>query len=206
MARRSRSARRRANASSSAARASATASSPCSQRARSSCRPASSPLARRQLGVDGADLAGQQPAARLRQVGLDAAQLLGGARLAAQRRELRADLALQQIGAFQVAAHLAELELGALAPPLERAQSGGLLDLVAPVLRLAGEERLDLALTDDRVQLLAQTDLRHEFHDVREPAAGLVDEVLGRAVASDAPHDAHLGGGQRQRCRRHCRR
>ena len=117
-----------------------------------------------------ADVAAQQPATRLREVGLDAAQLLGGAGLAAQRRELRADLALQQIGALEVAAHLAQLELGALAAALVGAQPGGLLDLAAPVLRLAGQERLDLALADDRVQLLAEPHLRHELDDVGEPA------------------------------------
>ena len=80
------------------------------------------------------------------------------------------DLALQQQGALEVAAHLAELELGALAAALVRAQSGGLLDLAAAVLGLAGQERLDLALADDGVQFLAQADLRQELDDVREPA------------------------------------
>jgi hypothetical protein len=95
----------------------------------------------------------------------------GGVRLAAQRRELRPDLALQQVGAFEIAPHLAQLELGALAAALERAQAGGLLDLAPPVFRLAGEETLDLALADDRVQLLAEADLGHELDDVGEPAA-----------------------------------
>ena len=109
------------------------------------------------------------------------------------------DLALQQQGALEVAAHLAELELGALAAALVRAETGGLLDLAAPVLRLAGQERLDLALADDGVQLLAQADLGQQLDDVGEPAGGLVDGVLRRAVARHAAHHADLGRGQRQR-------
>ena len=60
---------------------------------------------------------------------LDGAHLLGGGGLAAQRRELRADLALQKQGALQVAPHLAQLELRALAAALVGAKTGGLLDL-----------------------------------------------------------------------------
>ena len=102
-------------------------------------------------------------------------------------------------GALEVAPHLAELELGALAAALVGAQPGGLLDLAAPVLRLAGQERLDLALADDGVQLLAQADLGHQLDDVREPAGRLVDGVLRGAVARHAAHDADLGRRQRQR-------
>ena len=74
------------------------------------------------------ELAGQQPTARLGELALDGAQLLGGVRLAAQRRQLRGELALHQFDALEIAAHFAQLQLGALAAPLVAPQAGGLLD------------------------------------------------------------------------------
>ena len=170
-------------------------------------------VVRRALGVDGGELvtpglqvgverehvAGQQPPACLGDLALHGAHLLGRRGLAAQRCELRAHLALQQQGALEVPPHLSQLQLRALTTPLVRAQPGGLLDLAAPVLGLARQERLDLALADDGVQFLAQADLGQQFDDVREPAGGLVDRVVGRAVSRDAAHHADLRRGQRQR-------
>ena len=176
-------------------------------------------LVRRALGVDGCelvaaglqirverlDIPGEQPPPGLGDLALHGAQLFRRSGLAAQRRQLRAHLALQQQGAVQVAPHLAQLELRALAAAFVRAQTGGLLDLAAPVLRLSGQERLHLALADDGVQLLAQADLRQQLDDVREPAGGLVDGVLRRAVARHAAHHADLGRRQRQRAVARCR-
>ena len=131
-----------------------------------------------QVAIDDDDIAGQKTTPRLGDLALHGAQLFRRRRLPAQGRELRAHLALEKQSALQIAANLAQLELGALAAALVRPQPRRLLDLAPPVLRLAGEERLHLALADDRVQFLAEADLGEEFDDVRQAAGRLVHGVV----------------------------
>ena len=152
-----------------------------------------------QLSVQNRHIAAEEASANGGEFTFHAAQKSGGIRLSAKRCELRVDLAFQEVGAFEIAPHLAQLELGALATALEGPQASGLLDLAPPVFRLAGQETLDLALTDDRVQLLAKADMGHQLDDIGKPAGRLVDEVVRRSVAGDSSHDAHFGRRQRQR-------
>ena len=77
-----------------------------------------------------------------------------------------------------------ELELGAAAALAVLAEPGGLLDQQPPVARLGGDDRLDAALRDDGVHLLAEAGVRQDLEHVDEPAARAVDPVLAlpRAV------------------------
>ena len=81
---------------------------------------------------------------------------LGRLGLALERAQPRARLALDVQRAVEVVLRALELELRAAAALAVLAEPGGLLDQQAPVLRLGGDDRLDAALGDDRVHLLAQ--------------------------------------------------
>ena len=86
-----------------------------------------------------------------------------------------------------------ELQLGAMAARLEAAEPGRLLDQRAPLLRLRREDRLDLALADDRVHALAEPEVGEQLDEVEPPHGGLVDEVLALAAAVEPPRDRELG-------------
>src|SRR5581483_5351498 len=86
-----------------------------------------------------------------------------------------------------------ELQLRAVAPRLEAPEPRSLLDERAPLLRLRREDRLDLALPDDRVHPLPETEVGEQLDEV-EPAHGrLVDEVLPLAAAMEPARDGELG-------------
>ena len=76
---------------------------------------------------------------------------------------------------------------------LELAEAGRLLDELAPLLRLRGEHRLDLALADDRVHRAAEPDVGEQLDEVGAPHLRLVDEVLALAAAMQPPGDRDLG-------------
>jgi hypothetical protein len=67
------------------------------------------------------------------------------------------------------------------------------LDVGAPVLRLRGEHRIELALPDDDVHLPADAGIGEQLLDVEQAAVAAVDLVLARAVAEHAPGDRDLG-------------
>ena len=85
-----------------------------------------------------------------------------------------------------------ELELCAPAPLAVLAEPGRLLDQEPPVARLRVDDRLDAALRDDRVHLLAEAGVREHLDHVHEPAAGAVQAVLALAVAGELAHDRDL--------------
>src|SRR6185312_306497 len=67
------------------------------------------------------------------------------------------------------------------------------LDVGAPVLRLRGEHRIELALPHDDVHLPADAGIGEQLLDVEQAAVAAVDLVLARAVAEHAPGDRDLG-------------
>ena len=67
------------------------------------------------------------------------------------------------------------------------------------------DDRLDAALRDDRVHLLAEPGVRQHVDHVDEPAARAVQAVLALAVAVELAQDRDLGELGRQRRRRRCR-
>ena len=73
---------------------------------------------------------------------------------------------------------------------------GGLLDQQAPVARLGGDDRLDAALGDDGVHLLAQAGVREHLQHVDEAAARAVEAVLALARAVQPAHDRDLAHRQ----------
>ena len=78
-------------------------------------------------------------------------------------------------------------------PRLEAAESGGLLDQGPAFLRLRCEDRLDLALADDRVHALAEAEVGEQLDEVEPADGGLVDEVLALAAAVQPARDRELG-------------
>src|SRR5439155_14987055 len=92
-----------------------------------------------------------------------------------------------------------ELELGAVATRLETAQSRRLLDQRPPLGRPRREDRLDLALADDRVHPLAEPEVGKQLHEIEPPHAGSIDQVLPLAAAMQPARDRELRVIDRQR-------
>ena len=111
---------------------------------------------------------------------------LGRLGLALQRPQPRARLALDVERAVEVVLRALELELRAAAALAVLAEPGGLLDQQPPVARLRVDDRLDPALRDDRVHLLAEPGVGQHLEHVDEPAAGAVQPVLALAVSGRA--------------------
>ena len=119
---------------------------------------------------------------------------LGRLGLALERAQARARLALDVERAVEVLLGALELQLRAAAALAVLAEAGRLLDQQAPVARLGGHDRLDAALRDDRVRLLAETGVREQLEHVDEPAVGAVEAVLALAGAVVAAQDRELAG------------
>ena len=108
---------------------------------------------------------------------------LGRRRLERERPEPLLDLRLDVAGALDLERDSRELQLGAMAASLEAAEPGRLLDQSPPLGRPRREDRLDLALADDRVHPLAEPEVGEQLDEI-EPAHGrAVDEVLPLAAA-----------------------
>ena len=124
---------------------------------------------------------------------------LGGLGLALERAQARARLALDVERAVEVLLRALELELRAAAALAVLAEAGGLLDQQPPVARLGGDDRLDAALGDDGVHLLAEAGVGQHLEHVDEPAARAVEPVLALAVAIEAAQDRDLADRQVER-------
>ena len=117
---------------------------------------------------------------------------LGRLGLALERPQPRARLALDVERAVEVVLRALELELRAAAALAVLAEPGRLLDQQPPVARLGGDDRLDAALGDDRVHLLAQAGVGQDLEHVDEAAARAVEAVLALARAVEPAHDRDL--------------
>ena len=117
---------------------------------------------------------------------------LGGGRLERERAQPLAHLLLDVLRALDLGRDAGELELGPVLAALELAEPGGLLDEVAPVLRLRGEHRVDLALRDDRVHRAAEPDVGEQLDEIGAPHGSLVDEVLALAATDEPARDRDL--------------
>ena len=91
---------------------------------------------------------------------------LGGRRLQRERAQPLSHLGLDVAGALDLDPDPVQLQLGPMLPPLELAETGSLLDELAPLLRLRREHRLDLALADDRVHRAAEPDVGEQLDEV----------------------------------------
>ncbi len=147
--------------------------------------------ARQLLATRAHGVAGQLPP-RLDGLALEALVQLRRLGLALERAQARARLALDVQGAIEVVLRALELELRAAAALAVLAQAGGLLDEQAPVAGLGGDDRLDAALGDDRVRLLAQAGVGQDLEDVDQAAARAVEAVLPLSAAIQAAQDRDL--------------
>ena len=151
------------------------------------------------------------PALQVGPGGLEAAQLvdgedlgeLAGARgelavlaravdLALEGLQLPPDLAVDVAGARQVLVHGGDLAGRALPAALVLGDAGGLLDEAAALLGPALEDRVELALGDDGVRILAEAGVVQNVLDVHEAAGARVDQVLALPRAVHAPGDGDL--------------
>ena len=121
---------------------------------------------------------------------------LRGLGLALERAQPRARLALDVERAVEVLLGALELQLRAAAALAVLAEAGRLLDQQPPVARLRGHDRLDAALRDDRVRLLAEARVGEHLDHVRQAAARTVEPVPALAGAIQAPHDRDLAERQ----------
>ncbi len=146
-------------------------------------------------------IAGQLPT-RLERLALEAGMQLGGLGLALERPQPRARLALDVERPVEVGLRALELELRSAAALAVLAESCRLLDQQPAIARLGGHDRLDPALRDDRVHLLAKARVRQHLDHVDEPAAGAREPVLALPCPIQPALDRDLGSARGQACRR----
>ena len=122
-------------------------------------------------------------------------ELLGALRcrrLQRERAQPLPDLGFDVAGPLDLDRDPVQLQLRPVAALLELAESRRLFHELSPLLRLGGEHRLDLALTDDRVHRAAETDIGEQLDEVGAANLCLVDEVLPFAAAVQPPGDRDL--------------
>ena len=79
-----------------------------------------------------------------------------------------------------------------MAARLEPSEPRSFLDQRPSLGRPRGEDRLDLALADDRVHPLTEPEIGQQLDEVEPPHRGSVDEVLALAAAMQPPRDREL--------------
>ena len=114
---------------------------------------------------------------------------LGCGRLQSERPEPLPHLGLDVARSLHLDGDTSELQLGAVAAPLELAEPGRLLEQRATVLRPGREHRLDLSLADDRVHGASETHVREQLDEVGAAHGCPVDEVLALTSAHEPPCD-----------------
>ncbi|CAB4879380.1 unannotated protein [freshwater metagenome] len=149
-----------------------------------------------ELCAPGAQIVSAELPARLKGLALEALVQFGGLGLALERLQPRAGFALDIQCTVEILLRAIELELRAAATLAVLAEPGRLLDQQPAVARLGGDDRLDAALRDDRVHLLAQTGIGEHLEHVDKPAARAVESVLALAVAVEAAEDRELSDRQ----------
>src|SRR5262249_51483726 len=98
-------------------------------------------------------------------------------RLQRERTQPLAHLIPHRAGALRLRRGPGQVELGAMLPPLELAETRRLLDEGSAVRRLGREHGVDLALGDDRVHRSAQADVGKELDEIGTPNRRPVDEI-----------------------------
>jgi hypothetical protein len=186
---------RAASASSAASRRADTSRSSASASACARCASAAARSATASPRARARGVARELPA-RLDGLALEALVQLGGLGLALERAQPRARLALDVERAVEVVLRALELELRAAPALAVLAQPGGLLDEQPAVLGLGRDDRLDAALGDDGVHLLAQARVGEDLEHVDHPALRAVEAVLALAVAVQAREDRDLADRQ----------
>ncbi len=120
------------------------------------------------------------------------------ARLPLQRADLPFHLADDVGEADQVGLGVFEFAQGLLFLALVLRDPGGFLENRAAVFGTRRENLVDLALFHDRIGRAPDAGVHEEAVNVAQAARRLVDLVLARAVAEDAPRDRHFVVGDAQ--------
>ena len=140
-----------------------------------------------QRGHPGGDLADLQFVAQHEIALGDLALFLERADLQLQLVDLVVDTQQVLLGPLQLALRLL------LAVAVAR-DAGGLLEDLAAVGALGGDDLRDAALADDGIAVAAQARVHQQAVDVLEPHALAVDEILALAAAVIAAREDDLGG------------
>ena len=119
--------------------------------------------------------------------------LLGHLGLLLQRFQLPAELRQHVLQAQEILVEPRELALRAFLPAAMLRDAGGLLDVLATLLRTREQDLFQLALTDHGVERAADPRLGQELLDVEQPHDLAVDPVLALAAAEDRAADLDLG-------------
>src|SRR5262249_29135905 len=131
-----------------------------------------------------------------RDLGTELLGPLGRRRLKGEWAQPLAHLGLEVAGPLDLGRDPGELQLGSMAPKLEPAETGRLLDEGPALGRLRGKKGLGAARGDDRAKPAAETDVGEQLDEVDPAYGGAIDEVLALGAAMEAPAERHLGEGQ----------
>ena len=118
--------------------------------------------------------------------------------LLGQTRVLRLEFGQEIADPLQVRGGVLQAAQALLAAALVAGQSGGLLQEEAPLLRGGVEDRIHLALADQRVGASAQACAEEEHLNVAQPAGHAVEEELPLPTAGGPARDRNLGELQRE--------
>ncbi len=110
-------------------------------------------------------------------------------RLALEGVQVPRHLGQRVVDAQEVLLGLFEFELGGASLGLVLGDAGRFFDKLAAVLRLVGEDQVDLPLLHDGVVPDAESGVHEDVRDVLHPDALAVQAELGLAVAEDAAVD-----------------
>jgi len=106
-----------------------------------------------------------------------------GGRLKREGPDPLSHLVLEVSGAVDLVRDANELELGAVALPLEAPKAGCLLDKRPAIGRLRGKDLLDAPLPDHRVHLTAEPDVGEKLDQISSSNGCAVHEVLTLAAS-----------------------
>ena len=146
-----------------------------------------------EFGGVGVKVTGEQAAAQVGGLALEARVNVRGLRLALQRAEAAARLALDVEGPVKVVLRALQLELGAAAALAVLAEARCLLDQQAALARARVDDLLDPTLADHGVHLVAEVRIGERLDHVDQSAPSSVQPVLTLAATVEAPPDRDLG-------------
>ena len=114
-------------------------------------------------------------------------------RISAWRASLSAVFSSRVVHPGDVLLGFGQLPVRLFLAGAELDDAGGLLEDLAAVLPLAGQDLVDPALADDGIAFLADTGIAEQVDDVLQAAGGPVQEIFALPAAVDPAGDQDLG-------------
>ena len=145
------------------------------------------------LAAEARVVRGDQREPEVALLGLQRFVLLRLLRLALERVELPAHLVHDVTHAHEVLAGRVELALGLVALLLVARDAGGFLDEYAALVRLRGQDVVELVLIHHRVGARVGAGAGEEVEDVAQARRVLVQEIFALARAVETAAHRHLG-------------